>query len=77
MHLFLLLPASSCLFLPLPAELIFRCDTPLELLRTMRAQLDFNGRLIVAVVLPFRPFVEAGSNRFDFSFIPPSCSIQP
>ena len=41
-----------------------RCDTPRTLLRHCSALLaPGTGRLLLAVVLPFRPFVEAGATR--------------
>jgi len=40
-----------------------RCDRPLTLLRQMRDTLTPNGTIIVAVVYPFRPFVEDGAKR--------------
>jgi SAM-dependent methyltransferase len=41
-----------------------RCDTPLTLLAQLRDLLiPGEGRLLLAVVLPFRPFVEDGTQR--------------
>lgn len=37
-----------------------RCDRPNTLLRQLRDALAFGGRLIVALVLPFNPYVEVG-----------------
>ncbi|CAK9023281.1 unnamed protein product [Durusdinium trenchii] len=37
-----------------------RCDRPLSLLEEIRERLKPDGRLLLAVVLPFRPFVENG-----------------
>lgn len=37
-----------------------RCDRPLTLLKDVREHLKPGGRLLLAVVLPFRPFVESG-----------------
>lgn len=37
-----------------------RCDRPNTLLRQLRASLSPGGRLIVALVLPFSPYVEVG-----------------
>jgi len=37
-----------------------RCDQPLTLLQDVRKRMTPNGRLLLAVVLPFRPFVEKG-----------------
>ena len=43
-----------------------RCDAPLELLAAARRRLKpGTGRLLVAVVLPFRPFVERDTGRFQ------------
>lgn len=39
-------------------NLLDRCDTPISLLRQIKAALKPNGLLIVALVLPFKPFVE-------------------
>ena len=44
-------------------NLLDRCDKPLTMLADIRKALDPNrGRLIVAVVLPFRPCVESGKS---------------
>lgn len=41
-----------------------RCDKPLSLLRQMRGALTPNrGVIIIAIVFPFRPFVENGADR--------------
>lgn len=40
-----------------------RCSTPRSLLETLRDRLRPGGRLLLAVVLPFRPFVEEGVGR--------------
>eukprot|EP00899_Mesostigma_viride_P004850 jgi/Mesvir1/14366/Mv09768-RA.1 len=41
-----------------------RCDAPLTLLRQCRERLHpAHGRLLLAVVLPFKPFVEIGTER--------------
>ncbi|XP_046842427.1 protein-L-histidine N-pros-methyltransferase-like [Xenia sp. Carnegie-2017] len=43
-------------------NLLDRCDKPLTLLENIRQSLNENrGRLIVAVVLPFKPCVESGT----------------
>lgn len=43
-------------------NLLDRCDKPLSLLENIRQSLNENGgRLIVAVVLPFKPCVESGN----------------
>ncbi|GLH02224.1 methyltransferase-like protein 9 [Gryllus bimaculatus] len=41
-------------------NLLDRCDHPWSLLRSLRAALAPNGRLVVALVLPFQPYVEIG-----------------
>lgn len=40
-----------------------RCDAPLTLLKDMRLRLAPDGLLLIALVLPFRPFVEHGASR--------------
>lgn len=41
-----------------------RCDTPFTLLGQLRKLLkDKDGKLVIAVVVPFRPFVEDGNNH--------------
>eukprot|EP00927_Polykrikos_kofoidii_P036369 TRINITY_DN30708_c0_g1_i1.p1 TRINITY_DN30708_c0_g1~~TRINITY_DN30708_c0_g1_i1.p1 ORF type:complete len:335 (-),score=37.93 TRINITY_DN30708_c0_g1_i1:16-1020(-) len=41
-----------------------RCEKPLSLLHELRSQLrPASGRLLLAVVLPFRPFVERGNGK--------------
>eukprot|EP00435_Cladocopium_sp_Y103_P066641 s200_g28.t3 len=42
------------------ANVLDRCDRPLTLLKDVREHLKPGGRLLLAVVLPFRPFVESG-----------------
>jgi len=50
-------------------NLLDRCDQPATLLRNMKAALvPDTGRLIVATVLPFKPYVEYGK----FNSIQPS-----
>jgi len=44
-----------------------RCDKPLTLLKEVKSMLRPGGKLLLAVVLPFRPFVEDGTRR-----IPPT-----
>jgi len=48
--------AVSCL------NLLDRCERPLTLIRQIKGALKPGGFLIVALVLPFRPYVEFGSN---------------
>lgn len=44
-------------------NLLDRCDDPLLLLRDIRRSLvPLTGRLILAVVLPFQPYVEVGES---------------
>ena len=42
-----------------------RCDRPLTLLGNLRAQLKNRGLLIIALVLPYQPFVYAGATSRD------------
>ena len=42
-----------------------RCDRPLSLLANLRAALDDGGLLILALVLPYEPFVYEGSRSRD------------
>lgn len=49
---FLKFDAISCL------NLLDRCDKPFSLLKQIKNALKPNGLLIVALVLPFKPFVE-------------------
>lgn len=42
-------------------NLLDRCDTPLTLLKSIHSRLADHGILLVALVLPFSPFVETGS----------------
>ncbi|XP_069701321.1 protein-L-histidine N-pros-methyltransferase [Periplaneta americana] len=41
-------------------NLLDRCDRPLTLLRELRAALSPGGKVVVALVLPFNPYVEIG-----------------
>lgn len=42
-------------------NLLDRCERPIKLLHDMKRVLDpENGRIIVAVVIPFKPYVEFG-----------------
>ncbi|KAJ8924886.1 hypothetical protein NQ315_001041 [Exocentrus adspersus] len=42
-------------------NLIDRCDTPLQLLNQIKASLLPNGKVLLAVVLPFSAYVESGA----------------
>ncbi|HEU5076759.1 MAG TPA: methyltransferase domain-containing protein [Polyangiaceae bacterium] len=42
-----------------------RCDRPLTLLGNLRAGLTDGGLLLLALVLPYRPFVYSGGNSHD------------
>lgn len=47
-------------------NLLDRCDDPLALLRDIRrALVPKTGRLILAAVLPFQPYVEVGQFKLD------------
>eukprot|EP00051_Salpingoeca_urceolata_P025135 m.446241 g.446241 ORF g.446241 m.446241 type:complete len:315 (-) comp20309_c0_seq1:1522-2466(-) len=50
-----------------------RCDKPLTLLRDLINCLSPNGFMVIAVVLPFRPFVEEGAKRKAPSEALPLC----
>lgn len=44
-------------------NLLDRCDQPIEILQQIRSVLEpKNGRLLLAVVIPFSPYVEMGAN---------------
>lgn len=47
-------------------NLLDRCDKPLELLGEIKNSLADNGRVLLALVLPFSPFVESGNNTFFY-----------
>ena len=48
-----------------------RCDRPLTLLGNLRAALADGGRLVVTLVLPYRPFVyEGGMSRSPTELLP-------
>lgn len=50
-------------------NLLDRCDDPLLLLRDIKRSLvPKTGRLILATVLPFQPYVEIGQLRVIFFF---------
>uniref|UniRef100_A0A6P7GYT6 Methyltransferase-like protein 9 n=1 Tax=Diabrotica virgifera virgifera TaxID=50390 RepID=A0A6P7GYT6_DIAVI len=51
-------------------NVIDRCDTPLKLLHQMRDALTPNGTLLLAVVLPFSAYVEAGTNHKPRELLP-------
>ncbi|CAD5121941.1 DgyrCDS10402 [Dimorphilus gyrociliatus] len=46
-----------------------RCDKPATLLSQLKQSLKPNGRLIIALVLPFKPFVEAGFGHRPSEFL--------
>lgn len=47
-------------------NLLDRCDDPMLLLRDIhRSMVPHTGRLILAVVLPFQPYVEVGESVFS------------
>lgn len=47
-------------------NLLDRCDKPISMLKKMKNSLTKNGLLVVALVLPFKPYVEYNkSNRPD------------
>ncbi len=49
-------------------NLLDRCDRPISMLHSIRQSLRRgSGRVIVAVVLPFRPYVEFGTYQMVFS----------
>lgn len=43
-----------------------RCDKPVTLLSQLKQSLKPNGRLIIALVLPFKPFVEGNIHLIDY-----------
>ena len=50
-------------------NLLDRCNQPITMLHSMRASLrPVTGRVVVAVVLPFKPYVEVGKS-WDRSFM--------
>ncbi|XP_072390812.1 protein-L-histidine N-pros-methyltransferase isoform X1 [Diabrotica undecimpunctata] len=51
-------------------NVIDRCDTPLKLLHQIRDALTPNGTLLLAVVLPFSAYVEAGTNHKPQELLP-------
>ena len=45
-------------------NLLDRCDKPLTILRNIKKALNpVKGKVILALVLPFRPYVEYGKNK--------------
>ncbi|KAG7171216.1 Methyltransferase-like protein 9-like 2 [Homarus americanus] len=42
-------------------NLLDRCDTPRTLIEDIRTKLSTHGALVVALVLPFSPYVEIGT----------------
>eukprot|EP00299_Pterocystis_sp_00344_P007876 c2754_g1_i2.p1 GENE.c2754_g1_i2~~c2754_g1_i2.p1 ORF type:complete len:265 (+),score=47.50 c2754_g1_i2:236-1030(+) len=56
-----------------------RCDTPLKLLDEMKSLLNESGTIVLAVVLPWCPFVENGTQQrkpTQILDIPPGCPCQ-
>lgn len=41
-------------------NLLDRCDNPLSLLKEIKNSLNPNGVVIIAIVLPYKPYVETG-----------------
>lgn len=50
-------------------NLLDRCDKPLELLNQIKLSLKPDGRFLLALVLPFSPFVESGILIISFYYI--------
>jgi SAM-dependent methyltransferase len=50
-------------------NLLDRCENPLTLLKKIRNALTPNGRLVVALVLPFKPYVEYNSEHKPKEFL--------
>lgn len=44
-------------------NLLDRCDNPASILKEAKKSLTSDGLLLVALVLPFRPFIEARNSR--------------
>ena len=44
-------------------NLLDRCDQPLSILRHIHSQLRPGGLLVLALVMPFQPFVEMGKKQ--------------
>lgn len=70
-------PRFDCVAL---LNVLDRCDTPRTLLAQLRdLVLPVSGRLLLAVVLPFRPFVEDGTARrapAEPLHLPPNASFE-
>jgi len=65
-------------------NLLDRCDKPLSLLRELKASINPGGRVVVALVLPFNPYVETGKlakhkncNMISRIFVPYPFNILP
>ena len=50
-------------------NLLDRCDNPLTLLSKIKAALKPSGRLVVALVLPFKPYVEYNDKHEPKEFL--------
>lgn len=44
-------------------NLLDRCDYPFQILKTIHEALETNGKLIIALVLPFSSYVETGERN--------------
>ena len=70
-------PRFDCVAL---LNVLDRCDTPRTLMAQLRdLVLPGDGRLLLAVVLPFRPFVEDGTERrepAELLHLPPNGSFE-
>lgn len=50
--------------IPIPPQThSHRCDKPVQLLQQMKASLKPGGKIVIALVLPYTPFVEDGAFR--------------
>jgi len=45
-------------------NLLDRCDKPISMLKHMYRLVKPGGLILIALVLPFEPFVEKGNNNF-------------
>jgi 2-polyprenyl-3-methyl-5-hydroxy-6-metoxy-1,4-benzoquinol methylase len=50
-------------------NLLDRCDKPLSILHSIKKVLKPGGRVIVAAVLPFKPYVEFGNLHLYLQYI--------